>query len=82
MSIAFDSFWWWRTEFDGRPNTSQSHTAPVTNNSTGSVATIQGGNVGDGLDTSTILSDNVYDVFSSNDDLSNWHWPAALNFED
>jgi hypothetical protein len=57
MSIAFDSFRWWRTEFDGRPNPCRS---PVTNDgSTGPAAAMQTGNIGDELDPSMTLGGNV-----------------------
>jgi hypothetical protein len=83
MSIAFDSFWWWRAEFAGRPSPYRSHAAIVTNDSsTVPVPTMQTGNVSDELDPSMTLGGNVPDVFSSYQDLSNWHWPAALIFED
>ncbi|RFU34161.1 hypothetical protein B7463_g2163, partial [Scytalidium lignicola] len=84
MSIAFDSFWWWRAEFDGRPSPYPLPAATVTNDdgSTGPAAAMQRGNVGDELDPSMTLCGNAYDVFSPYEDLSNWHWPAALTFED
>ena len=83
MSIAFDSFWWWRAEFEGRPNPYQPSAGAVTNDdSTGPAAAMQRGNVADDLDTSMMLGGNFPNVFSSYEDLSNWHWPAAVIFED
>jgi len=84
MSIAFDSFRWWRAEFDGRPNPYQSTpTTTLTNDSsTRPAAAFQRGNFSDDLDPSMTLGDNSYDLFSSYGDLANWHWPAALTFED
>jgi hypothetical protein len=83
MSIAFDSFWWWRAEFDGRPNPNQPPVATATNvDSTGPAVAIQRGNFGDELDPSMMLGGNFYDISSSYEDFANWHWPAALTFED
>jgi hypothetical protein len=82
MSIAFDSFWWWRAEFDGRPNPYQALAAPITqDNPAGAAAPVQRGNIGGELDPSmTLGGNNFYDVFQSYEDFSNWHWPAALTF--
>jgi hypothetical protein len=83
MSIAFVSFWWWRAEFDGQHNPYQSPPATVTNdNSARPAAAFQAGNLSDGLDSSMSLGGNSYDVFSSYEAFANWHWPAALTFED
>ena len=84
MSIAFDSFWWWREEFDGRPNPYQPSAGTVTKeDSTGSAAAMQRGNVADDLDSSMTLGGNFHEDFSSSyEDLLNWHWPATLTFED
>jgi len=83
MSIAFDSFWWWRAEFDGQYNPDQSSTATVTSdNFTRPAPVSQRENFSNEPDPSMTLGGNSDDFFSSYGDFANWHWPAALSFED
>lgn len=83
MSIAFDSFRWWRAEFDGRPNPYQSLLVAQDDSAGPAAAIMQGReNVGSDLDPSMALGGNSYDEFSSYEEFSNWHWPAALTFDD
>ena len=82
MSIAFDSFRWWRAEFDGGPNPYQSPTAVASDDSTRPATAFERGNFSDELNPSMTLGGNSYNVSSSYGDFANWHWPAALIFED
>jgi hypothetical protein len=82
MSIAFDSFQWWRAEFDGRPNISQSP-APIqavtVDDSTEPDPAMHGETIGAEMGP---FAGNFSDIFSSYEEFLNWHWPAALTFED
>lgn len=74
MSIAFDSFWWWRAEFEGRPNSNHSDIVTERNDSTYELASEQTGNESN-------IEINVSDILLSYEDISNWHWPAGLTLD-
>lgn len=82
MSIAFDSFSWWRAEFNDQSNPYQSPAATLMTPSIEPQLAIQRNPIGDQLDSSLTLGDSIYDTFLSYDNLSNWHWPADLTFGD
>lgn len=77
MSIAFDSFWWWRAEFDGRINPYQSPATTITNaNSAALRADLPAGS------PNMALESYLPDSFALIDDFANWDWPAGLTIED
>ena len=82
MSIAFDSFWWWRAEFDGRANPYRSPTATATQSGSTGPAAVQRRSLDRQLDPTMPHGNDFYDALTVSVDYANWHWPAALTFED
>lgn len=83
MSIAFDSFWWWRAEFDCRSSPYKSPEATFINeNSTTATTAVQEATFRGELDPHMILDSDFNATSSSSLDFTNWHWPAGLTFDD
>jgi hypothetical protein len=84
MSIAFDSFWWWRSEFDGRSSPCRSPEATLTNDGYAieTTTTLQEEAFGGELDPHMTLYSDLHTISPSSLDFANWHWPAGLTFDD
>jgi hypothetical protein len=80
MSIVFDSFWWWRAEFDGRANPYRSPTATTSAApSTEPAGPALNGESSTGTAFPVVTFETDFpDPFSSFDDIANWYWPASL----
>ncbi|KIW19928.1 hypothetical protein PV08_00503 [Exophiala spinifera] len=81
MSIVFDSFWWWRAEFDGRANPYLASSVNITNpGSTGSEA-LETHADGEVYSTMPVGTDLV-DTLRVPTDFTDWNWPASLDLDD
>lgn len=82
MSIAFDCFWWWRSEFDGRSSPCRSPEAILRNEDYVATATVREEAFSGELDPNMTLYSDLYTISPSSLDFANWHWPAGLTFDD
>lgn len=84
MSIVFDSFWWWRAEFDGRANP---YRTPTATTSVADSAGLTGptlnreNSAGTSFPVMT-FENEFHDPFASYDDVANWYWPTSLDLQD
>lgn len=82
MSIAFDSFWWWRAEFDGRANPYRSPTATTTTNPRSAAMVLpEMDMLTDGGPPMSFDNDLGYDQSTMFGEFPDWNWPAGLTLE-